>query len=88
MHNSVKFQYSGRKFCEMQALTKNMLFCRILLNIIMWNLHNFVKFCRFRVAIWIKNTGKFTIMQRNGDISKDTTAILQFWSEMQQTWHI
>jgi hypothetical protein len=26
--------------------------------------------------------------QRNGDIIKDTTPILQFWSEMQQTWHI
>jgi hypothetical protein len=26
--------------------------------------------------------------ERNGDIIKDTTPILQFWSEMQQTWHI
>jgi hypothetical protein len=26
--------------------------------------------------------------QRNGDIIKDTTPILQFWSEMQQTCHI
>jgi hypothetical protein len=26
--------------------------------------------------------------QRNVDIIKDTTPILQFWSEMQQTWHI
>jgi hypothetical protein len=28
------------------------------------------------------------MLQRNGDIIKDTTPILQFWSEMQQTWHI
>jgi hypothetical protein len=27
-------------------------------------------------------------IQRNGNIIKDTTPILQFWSEMQQTWHI
>jgi hypothetical protein len=26
--------------------------------------------------------------ERNGNIIKDTTPILQFWSEMQQTWHI
>jgi hypothetical protein len=29
-----------------------------------------------------------SLLQRNGDIIKDTTPILQFWSEMQQTWHI
>jgi hypothetical protein len=27
-------------------------------------------------------------LERNGDIIKDTTPILQFWSEIQQTWHI
>jgi hypothetical protein len=27
-------------------------------------------------------------LERNGDIIEDTTPILQFWSEMQQTWHI
>jgi hypothetical protein len=36
------------------------------------------------------NTGSGILRtaERNGDIIKDTTPILQFWSEMQQTWHI
>jgi hypothetical protein len=27
-------------------------------------------------------------LERNGDIIKDTTPILQLWSEVQQTWNI
>jgi hypothetical protein len=41
----------------------------------------------YRKLMGVQKCSRILFEERNGDIIKDTTPILQFWSEMQQTWH-